>query len=181
MLELENLSLGSTVGPNVIQGGTVSNTVAPAAEIRVDVRAWTRDEQQRLDRGLRKLTAKLDGAEVALGGGWNRPPMESSPASLQLFQRARSIGKGLGLDLEWVAWGGASDANLAAAAGVPTMDGLGPVGDDAHEFTENIVVDLLPARMALFSELVASLAVPPGDWLSSDALRSLSYPTQGND
>ncbi len=106
MLELQDLARGTTVGPNIIAGGTVSNTVASAAKITVDVRAWTRDEQRRLDRGLRELAPNLAGAEITLRGGWNRPPMESSPASVELFLRTRQIGLDLGLDLQRVAWGG---------------------------------------------------------------------------
>lgn len=181
MLELEDLARGTTVGPNVITAGTVSNTVASAAEIAVDVRAWTRDEQRRLDRGLRQLAPRLEGAEITLRGGWNRPPMESTRASIELFRRTRQIGCDLGLDLHRVAWGGSSDANLAAAVGVPTMDGLGPVGDGAHQFSEHIVVDQLPVRMALFSELVTSLAVPPEDWLSPEALDDHHHRRRGND
>jgi glutamate carboxypeptidase len=161
MLELENFEAGSTVGPNIISGGTASNTVAANAEIVVDVRAWSVAEQERLTEGLLGLKPVLDGAKVSLHGQWNRPPMESTPASLALFHRAKDIGAGLGLELDWVAWGGSSDANLAAITGTPTMDGLGPVGDDAHQFTENILVDQLPVRMALLAELVASLTKPP--------------------
>jgi len=181
MLELQDLARGTTVGPNIIAGGTVSNSVASTAEITVDVRAWTRDEQQRLDYGLQELIPHLEGAEITVRGGWNRPPMESSPASIELFQRTREIGSDLGLDLERVAWGGSSDANLAAAVGVPTMDGLGPVGDSAHQFSEHIVVDQLPVRMALFSELVASLSIPPENWLSPSALRGFRHRRHEND
>ncbi len=175
MLELQDLARGTTVGPNIIAGGSVSNSVASTAEITVDVRAWTRDEQRRLDRGLQELIPHLEGAEITVRGGWNRPPMESSPASIELFQRAREIGSDLGLDLERVAWGGSSDANLAAAVGVPTMDGLGPVGDSAHQFSEHIMVDQLPVRMALFSQLVTSLSIPPENWLSPSALRGFRH------
>ena len=157
MLELQNLEVGTTVGPNIISGGIASNMVAGAAEIEVDVRAWSVAEQERLTEGLLALKPVLDGAGVTVRGRWNRPPMESTPASVELFARAQRIGSGLGLDLEWVAWGGSSDANLAAAVGTPTMDGLGPLGDDAHQFTEHIVVERLPERMALLAELVASL------------------------
>jgi glutamate carboxypeptidase len=161
MLELEDLEAGTTVGPNIIKGGIVSNTVAATAEIAVDVRAWTVAEQERLSRGLLAIEPVLDGAKVRLRGQWNRPPMESTLESEKLFERARLVGERLGLDLGWVAWGGASDANLAAITGTPTMDGLGPIGDGAHQYTENIVVEKLPERMALLSELVASLVEPP--------------------
>jgi glutamate carboxypeptidase len=103
----------------------------------------------------------LPGAGLDLTGQWNRPPMESSPASAAIFERARRIGAELGLDVGRAAWGGSSDANLTAALGVPTVDGFGPIGGDAHQPTEHLDVDSLPARMALFAETVASFAEQP--------------------
>lgn len=160
LLELQDLVAGSTLGPNVLIGGTASNVVPDHAELRIDVRAWTVDEQRRLDEGIAALAPVLDGISLELSGGWNRPPMEMSEASMAVFERARAIGGHLGLDLKWVRWGGSSDANLTAAAGTPTVDGLGPVGEGSHQHTENIEVEALPARMALFAELVASLSEP---------------------
>ena len=160
LLELQDLEAGSTVGPNVLIAGTASNVVPDHAELRIDVRAWTAEEQRRLDEGLAALAPVLDGSTFDLSGGWNRPPMEMCAESMAIFERAKTIGAGLDLDLNWVRWGGSSDANLTAAAGTPTVDGLGPVGEGSHQHTENIEIDALPARMALFAELVASLARP---------------------
>ena len=169
MLELQDAGAGTTVGPNIISGGSVSNAVADHVRIVVDVRAWTERERLRLDQGLRALTPVNEGARVEVRGAWNRPPMEPSAAAVELFERARGIGSGLGLSLESAAWGGSSDGNLAAAAGAPTLDGLGPVGDEAHTRSESIVVAELPRRLALLAELVASLAVAPEQWLSTGA------------
>jgi glutamate carboxypeptidase len=165
LLELEDQATGSTVGPNVILGGSRSNTVPDLAEIRVDVRAWQRSETERLDNALRRLSPVLEGAQINVLGGWNRPPMETSSGANQLFNRARAIGKDLGLDLDAIRWGGSSDANLAAAVGTPTVDGFGPSGEGAHQVDECIVIGDVPKRLALFSELVLSLALPPEDWL----------------
>jgi glutamate carboxypeptidase len=170
MLELEDLAAGTTVGPNVISGGRTSNTVPDSAEIRVDVRAWQQSETERLDTALRHLEPVVEGAEINVLGGWNRPPMETSPAAIELFERARNLGKKLGLDLNPIRWGGSSDANLAAAVGAATIDGLGPSGEGAHQIGECIVIDDIPRRLALLSELVLSLAQPPEGWLSEDAL-----------
>jgi glutamate carboxypeptidase len=160
LLELDDLEAGTTVGPNVLTAGIASNVVPDYADLRIDVRAWTAAEQDRLDKGITALRPVLDGSTFELTGGWNRPPMEISPISLAVFERARAIGAELDLDLQWVRWGGSSDGNLTAAAGTPTVDGLGPVGEGSHRLTESIVVDALPARMALFAELVSSLAKP---------------------
>ena len=160
MLELEDLEAGTTIGPNVLNAGSASNVVPDHAELRIDVRAWTADEQRRLDQGLARLRPVLEGSSLELSGGWNRPPMEKTPTSFAVFERARAIGADLGLDLQWVRWGGSSDGNLTAAAGTPTVDGLGPVGEGSHQRTESIEVEALPARMALFAELVSSLEKP---------------------
>jgi glutamate carboxypeptidase len=170
MLELEDSVVGTTVGPNVISGGQRSNTVPELAEIRIDVRAWQQSETERLDAALRRLRPVIDGTEINVLGGWNRPPMEASPAATELFERARALGKDLGLDLEAIRWGGSSDANLAASVGAATIDGFGPSGEGAHQIDEYIVVDDVPRRLALLSELVLSLAVPPEDWLTEKAL-----------
>lgn len=160
LLELQDLVAGTTVGPNVLRSGTASNVVPDHAELRIDVRAWTADEQRRLDEGIAELAPVLEGSTFELSGGWNRPPMEMCAESMAVFERAKSIGGALDLDLRWVRWGGSSDANLTAAEGTPTVDGLGPVGEGSHQHTESIEVDALPARMALFAELVASLTRP---------------------
>jgi glutamate carboxypeptidase len=166
LLELEDAAAGTTVGPNVISGGQTANTVPDLAEIRIDVRAWQQSETERIDTALRRLQPVLEGSEIHVLGGWNRPPMETSPIASQLFERARSLGQDLGLDLTPIRWGGSSDANLAASVGVATIDGFGPSGEGAHQVDECIVIDDVPQRLALLSELVLSLAVPPEDWLS---------------
>ncbi|HQP43511.1 MAG TPA: M20 family metallopeptidase [Thermoanaerobaculales bacterium] len=179
MLELQDAAAGTTVGPNIISGGSASNTIADRVRIVVDVRAWTEGERLRLDEGLRALTPVNEGARVEVRGAWNRPPMEPSPAAVELFERARGIGSALGMSLESAAWGGSSDGCLTAAAGAPTLDGLGPVGDEAHTRSENIVVAELPRRMALLGELVASLAVAPEEWLSTGACAFLRSRSRG--
>ncbi|HSN53086.1 MAG TPA: M20/M25/M40 family metallo-hydrolase [Candidatus Sulfomarinibacteraceae bacterium] len=161
LLELQDLAVGTTVGPNVVAAGSASNVVPDLARVEIDVRAWTAAEQRRLDAGLAALTPVLDGARLKLGGGWNRPPMEATPESMALFERARRIGVGLGLDLRAARWGGSSDGNLTAAAGTPTLDGLGPVGEGSHQRSEAILVDAVPVRLALLAELVASLVELP--------------------
>jgi glutamate carboxypeptidase len=161
LLELDDRALGTTVGPNLITAGSASNVVPDLAVLKIDVRAWTAAEQRRLDRGLAGLRPVLEGSTLELTGGWNRPPMEPTAASMALFERAREVGRGLGLDLRAARWGGSSDANLTAAAGTPTIDGLGPAGEGSHQLTESIFLDAVPARLALLCRLVESLVDPP--------------------
>lgn len=169
MLELEDLAAGTTVGPNVISGGHTSNTVPDLAEIRVDVRTWRQSETERIDSALRRLEPVLEGSDIHVLGGWNRPPMESSPIASKLFERARALGHHLGLELSTIRWGGSSDANLAASVGTATIDGFGPSGEGAHQLDECIVIEDVPRRLALLSELVLSLTEPPQDWLGEDS------------
>ena len=168
LLELEDAAAGTTVGPNVISGGQIANTVPDLAEIRVDVRAWQQSETERIDTALRRLQPVLAGSEIHVLGGWNRPPMETSPIAARLFERARSVGHGLGLDLTAIRYGGSSDANLAASTGAATIDGFGPSGEGAHQADECIVIDDVPRRLALLSEFVLSLAIAPEEWLGED-------------
>ncbi len=170
---LEDSESDTTVGPNVVEGGTVANTVPDRARVEVDVRAWTDGERYRVDREIRGLLPVLDGTRLHITGRWNRPPMEASTASMELFARARDIAGGLGQSVEAVRWGGASDANFAAASGAVTIDGLGPAGEGAHQPIENVVIDSIPDRLALLAELVVSLAQPPESWLSEAALKQL--------
>lgn len=160
LLDLQDLEHGTTIGPNVLTAGSASNVVPDHAELLIDVRAWTAEEQRRIDEGLAGLRPTLEGSRIELSGGWNRPPMESCATSHAVFERVHEIGISLGLDLQWVRWGGSSDANLTAAAGTPTVDGLGPLGEGSHQRVENIVTDALPTRLALFTELVTSLTEP---------------------
>ena len=96
--------------------------------------------------------------KVALEGGVNRPPMEATEASLALYRRAAALAQTLGFSLPGVRVGGASDGNLTASAGVPTLDGLGPSGAGAHARTEHLLVDDLPRRAALLAGLLEDAA-----------------------
>jgi glutamate carboxypeptidase len=89
-------------------------------------------------------------------GGFDRPPLAPTPASEKLFERARETARALGLELRASRVGGASDGNLTAAAGVPTLDGLGPKGGGAHARHEFVLLTDLPRRAALVAALVAS-------------------------
>jgi len=173
LIELADPERGTTLGPNVISGGTAPNIVADRADISVDVRAWTLAEQRRLEAAIRGLQPVLHGARIEVAGQWNRAPMEATAASRELCALARARAADLGIELDAVAWGGASDANIAAQAGAATLDGFGPLGEGAHQPGESIVVDALPPRQALFTELVRSLAEPPEAWLSREALEGL--------
>lgn len=149
--------LGTTVNPTVLHAGTTTNTIPAAASIRVDVRARTAAEQERVDVDMHALTALLPEATIRVTGGINRPPLEES-ATQSLFQRATRVADGAGLaPLPAIGVGGGSDGNFAAAIGAPTLDGLGAVGGGAHADDEHVLVDQIPPRTAFLALLVADL------------------------
>ncbi len=166
LLDLESLAdpaLGTTVTPTVLSGGTTTNTVPAAARAAVDVRVATPDEQSRVDAAIRERRARLPGARVEVLGGPNRPPLPAA-ASADLLVRARAVAEALGLrPLADVAVGGGSDGNFTAGVGVPTLDGLGAVGDGAHAEGEHVVVAAMAERAALVAGLVQDLltTAPP--------------------
>lgn len=150
-----NPEAGTTVTPTVFSGGTTTNTVPAHAKINVDVRAKTAEEQERVDALMRGLTPSMEGARIELEGGINRPPMERNMAQ-GLFDRAVELAQKLGIETPTaVAVGGGSDGNFTAGAGVPTLDGLGAVGDGAHAEHEHALVDQIAPRTALLATLIA--------------------------
>lgn len=149
--------IGTTVTPTVAAAGTTNNVVPSSAHVDIDVRAPNAAEQDRVDAALRNLTPAVQGTQLELGGGPNRPPLEPS-STAALFAVAVRAARELGLgELEGAFVGGASDGNFTAAVGAQTLDGLGPVGDGAHADHEHIVVSTLPERTALLAALVGEL------------------------
>ena len=136
-----------------MSAGTTANTVPASASLTVDVRAWTSAEQERVDRAFRVWQPGY-GAGMEIGGGIDRPALEPE-SSAALFDQARAAAKTLGLPaLEGRAVGGASDGNITAAAGHPTLDGLGAVGDGAHADHEWVSVPGMAERAALLAALL---------------------------
>lgn len=146
--------VGTTVTPTMLTSGTATNVVPAAARVSIDVRAESFAEQMRVDEELRRLAPQLAGARLSLEGGPNRPPL-AQEMSAALFAEARAVAGELGLgDLRGVAVGGGSDGNFTAGMGVPTLDGLGAVGDGAHAEGEHIVVSAMAERAALVAGLI---------------------------
>lgn len=148
---------GTTVNVGVVQGGSKVNIRPASAWAEIDVRVTTADEGQRLARTILELRPHNPEATLVISGRINRPPWGVSPEGQELFERARAVGRKLGLDLEPAGTGGGSDGNFTAALGVPTLDGLGVVGNDAHALTEWVDLASLPRRAALLAELLLDL------------------------
>lgn len=155
--ELARPAEGTTVSPTVARAGTTSNVIPARACIAVDVRAASAEEQLRVDTALRELPGKVPGARLTLSGEINRPALPVT-ASAALFTLAERIMDRLGLaPLQSAVVGGASDGNFTAGLGVPTLDGLGAVGDGAHAEGEYVQVSAMPERAALVAALVHEL------------------------
>lgn len=151
------LDRGITVNPGVVAGGTRSNVVAAEAHASIDIRVLRLRDAPVLDRRFRALRPHDKRCQVEVSGGLNRPPMERSPGIVRLFRKAQQLGRELGVELEESSTGGGSDGNFTAALGIPTLDGLGGVGEGAHAPHESIRVDRVADRAALLAKLLTAL------------------------
>lgn len=159
---LHDLTVGVSVNVGVVTGGTRPNVVAEEAHALVDVRAPTLADAARVDAAFRALQPQLPGARLAIAGGFERPPMERSAGVAALFAHAQAAAAALGQTVAEGGTGGGSDGNFTAALGVPTLDGLGAVGDGAHALHEHVEIDRLVPRTALLAALVARLLSTDG-------------------
>ncbi len=147
---------GVTVNADVVAGGTRSNVIAAQARALIDIRVAHARDMRALESRLRRLRPILPGARVEIRGGFNRPPMERS-AGADLFKHARALARQVHWDLKDSSTGGGSDGNFTAALGVPTLDGLGAVGQGAHSPGERVRIRTLAERAALLAALLATL------------------------
>jgi glutamate carboxypeptidase len=149
----------ATVNAGVIRGGTRPNVVAEQCEIHVDVRAATVDEFDAVTQEVARLlaTQRVDGVRADVVRGAGHPPMEKREASARLVGLAVELAADLGFELRDAATGGASDANTTSAAGLPTLDGLGPVGGDDHSVDEWLDLDSVVPRTTLLGALMARI------------------------
>jgi glutamate carboxypeptidase len=146
---------GITINADIIEGGTRANVIAERARAVLDLRALRISDMRALERRLRALRPVLRGARLEIRGGFNRAPLERK-MSAALFARAKSLAAQIGLSLGECTAGGGSDGNLTAALGIPTLDGLGAVGNGAHSPHEHILVNTMPVRAALLAALLAT-------------------------
>ena len=161
VLRLHGLSerkRGVLLNVGVVSGGTRYNVVAAEATALLDVRVPTYAERDRIDAILHSLEPETPGTAISVSGGWTRPPLEPSEGSARLVARAQEHGRALGLALEESSAVGGSDGNLAAAHGIPVLDGLGAEGGGAHADDEHVVVASLEVR----AELLARILRDPG-------------------
>ena len=152
---LENPEFGTTVVPTVMQSGTTTNTVPALAKLDIDVRSFTMAELNRIDKSIKGLSSQV--AKVEVTGGVNRPPLEIT-STKELYEKLEKVAKDLGLaSIGHASVGGASDGNLAAAAGAKVLDGLGAVGKGAHAPGESIKISTVEERIKLTAAFINEL------------------------
>jgi glutamate carboxypeptidase len=154
---MTNYGRGTTINVGVVQGGSKVNVRPASAWAEIDLRVTTAEEGERMTEAIRGLRPVNPDASLIISGRMNRPPWETSEVGQALFERARRVGMSLGMDLCAAGTGGGSDGNFTAALGLPTLDGLGIVGNDAHAVTEWVDMASLPRRAALLAELILDL------------------------
>ena len=154
MTDLEN---GTSVNVGVISGGTKFNVVAAHAEMKVDVRVTKKSEGERITNLINQLKPRQDGVSLEITGGMNRPPYEFTPVNQLLFEKAADAAADFGIDLQYITVGGGSDGNFTSSWGIPTLDGLGPVGDGAHAASEHLIIDASLKHTAILANLLRKL------------------------
>jgi glutamate carboxypeptidase len=152
--KFNDLQRGVSVNPGVIRGGTRTNVVAAEATAEIDVRIKNAKQASTLDRKFRGLKPFDKHCKLIIEGGINRMPMERTAGVAALYKKAQAIAKQIDWRLEEAAVGGGSDGNFTAGIGIPTLDGLGGVGQGAHAVHEHIVISELPRRALLLAGMI---------------------------
>ena len=150
---MTDYALGTTLNVGLIKGGSASNVVPERAEMGVDFRVSKASEAERIVAAIMALQPVLPGAHLEISGGLNRPPMERTPTMIATFEQVQRLGASIGLALEEGSTGGGSDGNFTSALGVPTLDGLGALGDGGHALHEHVIIDSLADRAALLATI----------------------------
>lgn len=156
---LNDRAAGLAVNAGLVSGGSRPNIVPDTASITVDVRARRRAEQEEALASIGSIvgSSTVQGTTAAMQLLANYWPMELTPASARLAEMAVDLAGELGISLEHTATGGASDANTTAALGVPSLDGLGPVGGHAHSEEEYLELDSVAPRTTFLAALLLAL------------------------
>jgi glutamate carboxypeptidase len=150
-----DLKQGLTVSVGVAGGGTKTNVIPAEAWAEVDVRIARKADGSRIERKFARLAAADKRCGLVITGGINRPPMERTHGTVKLFNQAQALAAELRIVLEEASTGGASDGNFTSALGIPTLDGMGAVGEGAHARHESIVLEHLAPRTALLAGMLA--------------------------
>ncbi|HEY3615932.1 MAG TPA: M20 family metallopeptidase [Candidatus Sulfotelmatobacter sp.] len=155
--KMNNLRRGLSVNPGVIRGGTRTNVIAAEATVEIDVRIKNARQAAPLARKFRSLKPIDKHCTLSIKGGVNRMPMERNAGVVALYRKAQAVARQIGWKLEEAAVGGGSDGNFTAGMGIPTLDGMGGVGEGAHAVHEHILISELPRRALLLAGMIESI------------------------
>ncbi|WP_186577293.1 M20 family metallopeptidase [Aquibacillus kalidii] len=157
--ELSDPDQGINVNVGVIEGGSSVNTVSDHASAQIDIRFSEMEQAEPLTERLEQICASTDvsGTKVSIHGEINRPPMEKNEKTRKLLRIIREVGNNVDVTIDDTATGGGSDASFTAAIGVATIDGLGPIGGNAHSTKEYLEIDSLVPRTLLLAALIQRL------------------------
>ena len=159
--KMENPEFGTTVVPTTMTSGSTTNTVPALASVDIDVRSFKAAELTRISNALNSLQPQNPEAKITVTGQINRPPLELT-STQSLFERAQKVNADLGRPtLLGVSVGGVSDGNFAAAAGAPTLDGLGAIGGGAHARGEWVNADSIESQITFINSLLTDLIERP--------------------
>lgn len=154
---MTDVTRGLTFNVGTVEGGTRSNVVAERARAVVDVRIARLDDAAGAELALAALRPVDTRVRLTVTGRINRPPMERTAGVAKLYALAQEVARSMGMALSEGATGGASDGNFTAAIGVPTLDGLGAIGEGPHALHEHVVLKELAPRAALIAGLLARI------------------------
>lgn len=152
--DMNDLQRGTSVSVTVVEGGITTNVIPPRATARVDVRTLSARAMDEVDEAIMTLQPRVPGARLTVTRHHRRAPMERDERMIAAFNQARAIGGALGLTVREDGSGGGSDGNFTAAAGITTLDGLGPQGDGLHAEHEHVIINSLPQRAALVAGML---------------------------
>lgn len=157
---MTNFESGTTLNAGVVSGGAGANIVPDFAQVVVDVRFWDNDEYAAVDAQIRTLTETpfVDGVTITVEREAHKPSMVPSPQTEVLMAQVEAVGKELGINITWQAVGGGSDANLTAVLGIPTLDGLGPIGAGFHSADEWLDLASIEPRIRLLQQILVKIA-----------------------
>ncbi|MDV2683003.1 M20 family metallopeptidase [Alkalihalophilus lindianensis] len=159
--ELNDHEHGISVNVGIIEGGNAVNTISSSAIGHVDVRVATPEQASEMEYKIEEVCASTDvrGTTIALTGDISRPPMLKNEKIAKLFQIVQDVGRELGMEIKDTKTGGGSDASFTAAMGIPTIDGLGPIGGNAHSEDEYLEIASLTERTRLLAKIIQRLHV----------------------
>lgn len=156
---MNNPAEGTVVNIGVVGGGTAPNVVAEHARFEMDIRITKIEEAEKIEKLMQEMAAKpqIEKVKIDIKGGVSRPPMYPTKQNLEFCAIVDEVAKTLGIEFEWIATGGGSDANFSSNLGVPTIDGLGPTGGFAHTVNEYVELDAIIPRFELLLGTVKKL------------------------